>query len=163
MGQAYGFASRLLIWARYLGALVEFNPLSMDTGTSYVTEDGVQSTAADDQAQDKLKNQFSISLVPGYAFTETTMGYARVGWINATAETQTTTETYSTSVNGVLLGLGAKHLFTDNIFGFAEATYANYSSANATAVGDVMGTSRTIGVDLTPSSYSFLVGVGVRF
>lgn len=157
LGASYTFA----LTNRFtLGALVEYNPLTMDTGTSYLTEDGVQQA---EQFQDKLKNQFSISLVPGYAFTETTMGYARVGWINATAESKIDSDSLSTGVNGVLLGLGAKHLFTDNIFGFAEATYANYSSANATFTGVEGGTPITYGVDLTPSSYSFLVGVGVRF
>ena len=147
-----------------LGAMVEYNPLSMKTGSSYLTENGVSSTSPDDRFEGKLKNQFSLSLVPGYAFNESTMGYARVGWINATAELSSDAETFSTSVNGVLLGLGARHLFTDNIYGFAEATYADYGGSNASVRSELdNGVIADIATDLTPSSYSFLVGVGVRF
>jgi outer membrane immunogenic protein len=146
-----------------LGALVEYNPLSMKTGTSTLTYDGVTSTDPADQITGKLENQVSISLVPGYAFTDSTMGYARVGWINATAKGSVDDLTFSKNTNGILLGLGARHLFTKNIYGFAEATYASYGGSNASAMGSVAEQPTKIGVKLTPTSYSFLVGVGYRF
>jgi len=146
-----------------LGALVEYNPLSMNTGNSRLTYDGVASNDPDDLIKGKLENQVSISIVPGYAFSDSTMGYARVGWINATAKASVDDLTFSKNTNGILLGLGARHLFTKNIYGFAEATYANYGGATASTMGDVGGQPARIGVKLTPTSYSFLVGVGVRF
>jgi len=147
-----------------IGALVEYNPLSMKTGTSTLTLDGGTSTNRNGQknVNDKLENQISISVVPGYAFTDTTMGYARVGWINATAKGSANDGTsFSANTNGILLGLGAKHLLTPNIYGFAEATYAKYSGATAKATDAVNGSS--FESKLTPSSYSFLIGVGYRF
>ena len=144
-----------------LGALVEYNPLSMKTGTTYTTFDGVVPPNPDDRIKGKLENQVSISLVPGYAFTDSTMGYARIGWINATAKlTPLTGEGFSKNTNGVLLGLGARHLFTDSIYGFAEATYANYSGSTS-SLSTEQG--NKISAKLTPESYSFLIGVGVRF
>lgn len=158
IGASYTFA----LTDRFtLGALVEYNPLSMKTGTSTLTFDGVQSSDPDDKINGKLENQVSISLVPGYAFTDTTMGYARVGWINATAKGAANDGTnFSSNANGVIFGLGAKHLFTKNIYGYAEATYATYNGSNATST-DSDGTA--IGVKQKPQSYSFLVGVGYRF
>lgn len=144
-----------------LGALVEYNPLSMNTGTAYLTFNGVKSSDPSDAVKGKLQNQVSISLVPGYSFTDSTMGYARVGWINATAKAEAGDGTsFSKNANGVIFGLGAKHLFTKNIFGYAEATYASYGGSNTSSTTP---DGNTIGVKLTPSSYSFLVGVGARF
>lgn len=161
IGASYTFA----LTERFtLGALVEYNPLSMKTGTSTLTYDGVVSTDPGDVVSGKLENQVSISLVPGYAFTDSTMGYARVGWINATAKGTTADGlTFSSNANGVIFGLGARHLFTKNVYGFAEATYSSYTGGNASAVGEVNGNPTNIGVKLTPTFYSFLVGVGYRF
>jgi len=159
IGASYTFA----LTDRFtLGALVEYNPLSMKTGTHYVTVDGVNQTdSPGDRFTGKIQNQVSISIVPGYAFTDSTMGYARVGWINATAKASPAdgSSTFSTNTNGAIFGLGAKHLFTKNVYGFAEATYATYGGSTA----NVTDTEGTFGVKFTPSSYSFLVGVGVRF
>lgn len=90
------------------------------------------------------------------------MGYARAGWINASAKVTTADGStgVSKSNNGILLGIGAKHLFTENLYGFAEATYAAYNGSNASLTIDG---GNTIAVKLTPTSYSFLVGIGIRF
>jgi opacity protein-like surface antigen len=143
-----------------LGALVEYNPIAMNSGSGSVKIAGVTSSDPLDQFTNKLENQVSLSLVPGYAFTDATMGYAKVGWINATAKTSFPDTKFSSNVNGVLLGLGAKHLFTKNLYGFAEATYANYGGGNASVT---TGDGDRINLTLTPTSYSFLVGVGYKF
>lgn len=141
-----------------LGALVEYNPLSMNTGSSnFVVPAGVTSSAY----SGKLENQVSLSLVPGYAFNGTTMGYARVGWINATAKaTSGDGLSFSTNTNGVIFGLGAKHLFTKSIYGFAEATYATYGGSNDTVTSAI---GQSVAANVTPESYSFLIGVGYKF
>ena len=158
IGASYTFA----LTDRFtLGALVEYNPLSMKTGNSTLTVDGVKSTDPTDVINGKLENQVSVSLVPGYAFTKSTMGYARVGWINATAKGSSTDgSSVSTNANGVIFGLGAKHLFTSNIYGFAEATYATYSDAT---VSNRQTNGTQTAFKITPTSYSLLVGVGYRF
>lgn len=114
IGASYTFA----LTDRFtLGALVEYNPLSMKTGSTSLTFDGAPSSDPLDQLTGKLENQVSLSIVPGYAFTDATMGYARVGWINATAKVTPNDggAGFSKNTNGVLLGIGAKHLFTKNI------------------------------------------------
>jgi hypothetical protein len=158
IGVSYTFA----LTERFtLGALVEYNPLSMNTGTGSLTFDGIASANPDDSIKGKLQNQVSISLVPGYAFTDSTMGYARVGWINATAKASPVdgSASFSKNTNGAIFGLGAKHMFTKNIYGFAEATYATYGGSNSSVTNE----DGTFGLKLTPTSYSFLVGVGIRF
>jgi opacity protein-like surface antigen len=157
LGASYTFA---LTEKFTLGALVEYNPLSMNSGSSSVLVNGIASNDPLDQYSGKLQNQVSLSLVPGYAFSDTTMGYARIGWINATAVVDTTGgDKFSKNTNGLLLGLGAKHMFNKNIFGFAEATYATYGGGTSGFVNY----GETFEAKLTPSSYSFLVGVGVLF
>jgi opacity protein-like surface antigen len=88
-----------------LGALVEYNPISMNSGSGSIKLGGVTSSDPIDQFTAKLENQVSLSLVPGYAFTDTTMGYAKVGWINSTSKFSFTDTKFSSNVNGVLLGL----------------------------------------------------------
>jgi hypothetical protein len=139
-----------------LGALIEYNPISMNSGSGSFNLYGAPGTDPEYQYTQKLENQVSLSLVPGYAFTDSTMGYAKVGWINATSKTTNYDSQISSNVNGVLLGLGAKHLFTKNLYGFAEATYASYGGGTST--GDLAET-----VTFTPTSYSFLLGVGYKF
>jgi opacity protein-like surface antigen len=143
-----------------LGLLVEFNPLSMDSGSSNLTVGGQNVSGA--RFKSKLENQVSVSLVPGYAFTNETMGYAKVGWINASAKLSPNEGggNLSVNTNGYILGLGVKQLFTKNIYGFAEANYVGYSATTGTSTA-------TDGTKLsftnTPTSYSFLVGVGYKF
>lgn len=160
LGVSYTFA----LTDRFtLGALVEYNPLSMKAGGGYLTLDGVpQTDDIENKIEGKLENQVSVSIVPGYVFTDSTMGYARLGWINATAKATPADGSagFSKNTNGVLLGIGARHLFTKNVYGFAEATYANYSGADASLTSDDGNALKT---KLTPESYSFLIGVGVRF
>lgn len=140
-----------------LGALVEYNPLSMKTGSSTTV---VPASRTAFSYSGKFENQISISLLPGYAFNDTTMGYARVGWINATAKaTLSKGGSYSSNANGLIFGLGAKHLITENIYGFAEASYATYGGTNATTNGE----DTALEVNITPTSYSFLVGIGYKF
>ena len=144
-----------------LGALVEYNPLQMNAGNATLTFDGVKSTDPLDTLNTKLKNQVSVSLVPGYSFNDSTMGYVRVGWINATATAKASDGSgFSKNTNGAIFGLGAKHLFTKNVFGYAEATYSTYSGSNSSFT-ETSGA--VISSKLTPSSYSFLIGVGARF
>jgi opacity protein-like surface antigen len=156
LGYTYALTERFT-----LGALVEYNPIAMNSGSGSLKFGGVTSQDPLDKFNSKLENQVSISLVPGYAFTDATMGYAKVGWINATAKFSPPDGTVSSNVNGLLLGLGAKHLFTKNIYGFAEATYATYGGSNSSYTSNANGAK--ISASLTPTSYSFLVGVGYKF
>ena len=118
-----------------LGALVEYNPLKINSGTT-ATFGGVISTNPVHKVSSSLENQVSISILPGYSFSDSTMGYARIGWINSTFKAKAGDGLgVSENTNGILFGLGAKHLFTKNV----------------------------VKINHTPTSYSFLVGVGALF
>lgn len=143
-----------------LGGIVEWNPLNMKTGSgSMLKSDGTIDTGTDYNG--RLKNQFSIAIVPGYAFSESTLGYVKLGWTRAKARVafNKNPTVFEANTNGLLIGLGAKHLLTKNIYGFAEANYARYSSKGASG-SDQFGTADT---NLKPTSYNFLVGLGARF
>ncbi|RII84562.1 outer membrane protein [Neopusillimonas maritima] len=142
-----------------LGAMLEYNPLKMDTGSGNITFNGTALPGAGYNGT--LKNQVSISIIPGYAFNDTTMGYLKLGWIQAKATIHPEGDpSISETANGVLLGIGGRHLFNKNVYGFAEATYASYGSVTAGA-NDSTDPDDTF--KMKPSSYSFLVGVGARF
>lgn len=158
-----GLGYNLALTDRFmLGAMVEYNPLSMDLGSGSITFNG--NPVTDGGYKGKLQNQVSLSLLPGYAFTDSAMGYLKLGWINATAKLEPSdgSSSLSKNANGFLVGLGGRYLFTKNVYGFAEANYATYAGVNAnTSLGN--NSSDTIGAKMTPSSYSFLLGVGARF
>jgi outer membrane immunogenic protein len=158
LGAGYTFA----INDRFtLGALVEWNPLKMKTGSGSLTVNG--SSVAGTEYSGKLENQVSISIVPGYAFNDRTLGYLKLGWIHAKAKLEpnaANSPNFSESVDGFLMGVGAKHLFNKNVYGFAEATYASYGSVNSSR--DIGG-GVIVGGKMKPSSYSFLVGIGAQF
>jgi opacity protein-like surface antigen len=145
-----------------LGLLVEYNPLSMDAGTGSQTFNGI-SYADSGKSTGKLENQVSVSLVPGYAFTNETMGYAKVGWVNASMKTNFNIAgltSSSANSNGYLLGLGVKQLFTKNIYGFAEGNYVGFQNVTSTFKD---GNGNSLTSKIAPSSYSFLVGIGYKF
>jgi opacity protein-like surface antigen len=91
----------------------------------------------------------------------------QIGWVTATAKltpNDNSGDNLNTNVNGYLLGLGVKHLFTKNVYGFAEANYIGYSAGSATAADSFPdGQVTSLGYTNTPTSYNFLVGVGYKF
>ncbi len=108
-----------------------------------------------------ITSQLALSVVPGYAFTEQTQGYIKLGWAYAatTLEPFDGAAKINTYLNGPMIGLGAKMLFTDNFYGFMEANYISYSSATFnTSIQNVTVSGKT-----NNEAYSFLVGVGYKF
>lgn len=144
-----------------LGGLVEWNPLKMKAGSGRgdISLNGVP--FGDFDYEGKLENQFSISIVPGYAFSDQTLGYVKLGWtsVKASLNEKDGNLRLSKRANGVLIGAGAKHLFTKNVYGFAEANYHYYGSVKTSYSED----NARLSAKLKPSSYSILVGVGAQF
>lgn len=73
----------------------------------------------------RLKNIWGISVEPGYAFSDQSLGYLKLGWAQASSSLQTTkvtaTESTNTTINfgnsnGFLYGLGFKHLINKNVY-----------------------------------------------
>jgi len=113
----------------------------------------------------KLENTWGISLEPGYYVTDTTLGYLKFSWFNSTLKSSpsisalgaTDTGNYSSNINGAGFGIGAKQMFTNNLYGFLEYQYVTYGSTSFnTADG---GTS----ISAKPSQNYGMVGLGYKF
>lgn len=98
----------------------------------------------------KLKNTFGIAVEPGWNFTNDTLGYVKLAWVNSRINLS---DSYSESnpsnnnsgswqgtTNGFGYGLGAKHLFTQNIYGAIDLMGVSYSSCSVGQTGSVQPT-----------------------
>jgi len=95
----------------------------------------------------KLQNTWGISIEPGWNFTDSTLGYVKLAWVNSQAKSNITySDTAGGSdwingnknINGFGYGLGVKHLVTKNIFVGVDlmgVTYGN-SFNNSDSKGD---------------------------
>lgn len=136
-----------------LGIVGEYNPLDNKAATSGLGCSGSSVCTAGTLGTDvKLKDQWDISLVPGYLFNNQNMGYLKIGYASATAEANIGG---NATINGWTAGIGDKYLFTDHAYGLLEADYSGYSNKNV-AFGNSTATLKT-------DSYDVLVGVGYLF
>jgi opacity protein-like surface antigen len=119
----------------------------------------------------QLKNPWSIYVAPGYELSKDQLIYGKVGYTGVTGVTSDPTfGANSTTYSGYLLGLGFNMKFQDNMYGFVEYNYTNYSSATSSAAnvaaagGGTVPPGYMIGTSTSqPVAQTFLVGVGYRF
>lgn len=87
--------------------------------------------------QSKLKNTWGISVEPGWNFSKTTLGYAKLAWVNSTlnsnlnyTDTDGDNQNFggNKNINGFGYGLGVKQMFTDNIYGAIDLMGVTYGS-----------------------------------
>lgn len=102
-----------------------------------------------ENAQNKLQNTFGISVEPGWNFTDSTLGFVKLAWVNSRADgtysgsftcdapctlsgaTSGSTSTSGTkTINGFGYGLGVKQLVTKNIYLGVDLMGVTYGSAN---------------------------------
>lgn len=118
----------------------------------------------------KLTNTFGISVEPGWNFTESTLGYVKLAWLNSRQKTSwngsgtyvnhdgTGLENWSDSaswnktVNGFGYGIGAKQLVTKNIFVGVDLMGVTYGSVNVVD-----------NVSMKPSQFMGFASVGYKF
>lgn len=120
----------------------------------------------------KLKNTWGVSIEPGLYVTEKTLGYLKLSYFNsqlnynASYGARVISPSYSesgsynssSSVNGIGYGIGAKQMFTDNIYGFVEYQYVQYDKWNDSGLfGSGYSTS------YKPNQNYGWVGVGYKF
>ncbi len=96
----------------------------------------------------KLKNNWQLSLLPGYNFTKDTEGYVRVGFAQADGVPSIG---QSHTFNGTVLGLGVDEAVTRNIALRLEWQYMKFNSYSANN-GSI--TPDTTGVNLS-ARYAF--------
>lgn len=113
----------------------------------------------------KLENTWGISLEPGYYVTDKTLGYLKFSWFNSTLKSSpsvsvlgaTDTGSYSSNVNGAGFGIGAKQMFTNNLYGFLEYQYVTYGSTSLnTSDGGAS-------ISAKPTQNYGMVGLGYKF
>lgn len=116
-----------------------------------------------------LQNSWGINVEPGYYVTDSTLGYLKFSWFNSTvnassniganwniggtAGSASANSTTNNTVNGAGFGIGAKQMFSNNIYGYLEYQYVTYGSV----------TDGTVGASYKPSQNYGMVGVGYKF
>ena len=114
----------------------------------------------------KLKGTFGISVEPGWNFTNKSLGYVKLAWLNSRYNWNGTDQGYTNptgnytvsstmqgTVNGFGYGLGAKHMLTDNVFAGVDlmgVTYNSYSLGDGMKAGGA-------------NQFLFFASVGYKF
>lgn len=90
----------------------------------------------------KAENTFGISVEPGWNFTESTLGYVKLAWLNTRVNTNYTlgvndvnaiSSNPSNTFNGFGYGIGVKQLLTKNIYLGVDLMGVTYGSKSITA------------------------------
>ena len=121
----------------------------------------------------KLENTWGISVEPGWNFTESTLGYVKLAWVNSYAKSNINYTNAgggyavvngSKNINGFGYGLGVKHLLTKNIFVGVDMMGVTYGNSFKNTVGDTNGDSG--GQSVASNKFSQFMGfasVGYKF
>jgi hypothetical protein len=81
----------------------------------------------------KLSNHYSVFIEPGYALSETTLGYFKLAYHSGKAETTG----LSKSVNGTGYGFGARHFIDNNLYlniEIQQIIYSKFTSSNGSVI-----------------------------
>lgn len=115
----------------------------------------------------KLKNTWGISVEPGWNFTESTLGFVKLAWVNTQLNTAVN---YSNSdgnsggngsvdtsktLNGFGYGIGVKQMLSSNIYAGVDLMGVTYSSYKPS--GDFEGTS------FRPTQFMGFASIGYKF
>lgn len=154
-----------------LSANVFYNIGNQDAGSNNYSLTGSNGYLTANQSF-KLKNSWGVSLEPGVYVAEKTLGYLKLSYFNASLDynsginVNVTSPAYSesgsysssSSMNGIGYGIGAKQMFTDNIFGFVEYQYVQYDTwSDSGLFGSGYSTS------YKPNQNYGWIGVGYKF
>ncbi len=116
--------------------------------------------------QNTLKNTFGISVEPGWNFTDSTLGFVKLAWLNSRNNFNTNLSwtglngnpsgnanvNSQNTINGFGYGLGVKQLVTKNIFVGVDLMGVTYGSAS---LGE--------GASAKPSQFIGFASVGYKF
>lgn len=152
IGIGYGFS----VSKDFLLTLgVDYSPITANTGN---TTDG------DISYNYKVSNRTNIFVAPGYAIDKDKLAYLKAGYSMQTMKVQNFTEGLgsnpSNTLNGYVLGLGYKQLFSKNLYVFGEGNYYNYGNKSYT---NNFGGGNTDTFNAKASAYQFLLGIGYKF
>ena len=108
----------------------------------------------------KLKNTWGISVEPGWNFTEQTLGYLKLAWVNSTINPNVSYSdpngsasfSQNANINGFGYGLGAKQLLTKNIYVGVDLMGVTYQTKTMFD-----------GAQFKPSQFMGFASVGYKF
>ena len=157
-----------------IGVGVDYSALSENVGnfsqTITINEGG--GTLALQNMSYKVSNRVNLFISPSYAFTQTSLGYLKIGYsveklqFSQGSNVGTLPSGFSSNatINGYIVGLGYKQMIYEGIYAFTEGNYMSYNSKSisGTAIG---GSAETVYMTSTPTvtTYNFLVGLGYKF
>lgn len=103
-----------------LGAGFDYSPVKGGTGSivdsNYTIRNGTYQRG----------QYWSASLIPATPIGDNGLLYGKVGYTQAAIDYKFGVTSKSTSVNGLALGVGYKHLISGGLYGFLEANYESY-------------------------------------
>lgn len=153
IGSDSGSGSGLGIQAKYTFALA--NAFTLGLGATYSTGNHQAAIAASPTgllSNIYTNNNFSLDVEPGYAFSNSTLGYAKVSAIGATLFSDS--GSFSQTISGIGYGLGVRALVDKNMFVQMGYDYNVYQDiAPAAAAGN----------SLTTRGSVFSIGAGYKF
>lgn len=113
----------------------------------------------------KLENTWGISVEPGWNFTESTLGFVKLAWVNSSYKSNlgysftTPNNSYddsasasgSKNINGFGYGIGVKQMLTSNIYAGIDVMGVSYQSWSSD------------GVSARPTQWMGFASVGYKF
>lgn len=119
---------------------------ALNNGGNFTDTNGDSLTLNQNVQNVSMKNTWGISVEPGWNFGKTTLGYAKLAWVNSNLNSTATvygynnttsqtadvngSQSFNKNVNGFGYGIGAKQLITDNLYLKAEVMGVSYGSAS---------------------------------
>lgn len=138
---------------------IEAFALANSTETSYYSVSSIGSDVSTTDNKIREQNGFGLSLLPGYQLNQSSLLYARIGYIDAKFEkTGTGTDLgpdFSTNKPGLQLGLGYKVAFNNQWSVSGEYDYADYAEIHTS---DSTG---NFNYDMEDNQYKF--GINYHF
>ena len=134
-----------------------YSPSRSASASSTITSlavSGGQATAAG-----AVQNIYSIYVSPGYALSQDSLVYAKVGYTGATAVFSGTSP--NVNLSGYVLGLGYKKIVDKNLYAFVEGKYASFGSKDLDP--NSLSSAVTNTGSMSASGMDVIVGIGYKF
>ncbi len=154
IGGGYNFA---LTNEVVLGVGGSYSPSRSASATSTITLPAALGGSS--TGSGAVQNIYSIYLSPGYAISQDSLVYGKVGYTGATAVFSGSPP--NVNLNGYVLGLGFKKTFDKNMYGFIEGKYASFGSKDLDS--NALSSAITNTGSMSAKGMDIVVGVGYKF
>jgi opacity protein-like surface antigen len=109
----------------------------------------------------QMKNSYSITVNPGYAFDKDKMAYMMLGYTGTTIGLSSPVIAYNTvNLSGYTVGLGYKQMVTPSLYLLGEVKYASFGQTTASTTSS---NGVAISQPVSANAAEVLIGVGYRF